>query len=789
MTFRELKKKIRYYKPAFNMDRILIHYKRQAILKWVFVCLCILFVYVLFFDAPERVIGTTYISTALFLLWVASEFFYNSLYKRALKKGIHPLAASLLLSLSGRDITKSFLSSKEGKILFSRLGIPQKAVKGFLASTDRSTFSLDEYRLSLDVMIGLSHIFASLVERDPALEKFLFSYSVQKEQVINVSRWLERRFTTSFEKGRWWARENLLRIPSVGTKLSFGRASLLEEFSLPIIDRYSDVLEEYFSEEMDRIQKTLIRSKEANALIVGGKEEEHIIPILEKKIAQGDIHPLLEYKQLFVLDADALVSSTKEKAVFENTFVRILNQIISAGNVILVIPDMPGFITNALSLGSSVPSLLDIYLASTNVQVLAFSESSSYHSVIEPNSVLRERFELILVDEKDTNILRSIVENYVTYFENRGDVFFMYDAIDAIVDGTERYFIGGSPIDEVSDVLVDIRTRIERRGIQVVDKEVVHNLFEEKTGIPMGQVGADERDILLHLEEKLHERIIGQDVAIRAIADAMRRARSGISDPKRPLGSFLFMGPTGVGKTETTKALAANFFKSEDRILRLDMSEYKTEDALDRLIGSFEDDKPGILTSMLRENPYGVLLLDEFEKTHKNVLDLFLQIIDEGVFSDMRGKKVNARNLIIVATSNAGSDMIWEYVRSGNNLKEHTQDIIDEVVKRGIFKPELINRFDGVIVFHPLSTDDLLQIADIMIRKLTKRIRAKGIDLVLSEDAKEYVVEKGSSNEFGARELNRVIQNTVEKKMADLLLSDTVQKGSVVELSRGDLIT
>jgi len=184
-----------------------------------------------------------------------------------------------------------------------------------------------------------------------------------------------------------------------------------------------------------------------------------------------------------------------------------------------------------------------------------------------------------------------------------------------------------------------------------------------------------------------------------------------------------------------------------------------------------------------------VLLLDEFEKTHKNVLDLFLQIIDEGVFSDMRGKKVNARNLIIVATSNAGSDMIWEYVRSGNNLKEHTQDIIDEVVKRGIFKPELINRFDGVIVFHPLSTDDLLQIADIMIRKLTKRIRAKGIDLVLSEDAKEYVVEKGSSNEFGARELNRVIQNTVEKKMADLLLSDTVQKGSVVELSRGDLIT
>jgi ATP-dependent Clp protease ATP-binding subunit ClpC len=306
-------------------------------------------------------------------------------------------------------------------------------------------------------------------------------------------------------------------------------------------------------------------------------------------------------------------------------------------------------------------------------------------------------------------------------------------------------------------------------------------LVEVKTGIPREAAsGSTDTKTLLNLEKILAERIIGQEEGVKAIAAAMRRARAGITNPKRPMGSFLFLGPTGVGKTETTKALADSFFGGESAIIRLDMSEYRTMDALERLIGNFDLGKPGVLTSALRDKPYGVLLLDEFEKTSKDVLDLFLQVLDEGMFADMSGRKVSARNLIIIATSNAGSEMIWQMVKEGGPGALNKEVIIEDIIKRAIFKPELLNRFDGVVVFHPLGRDELTRIAELMVKKFSKSLADKGLEIAITPELINALVEKGSDPTFGARPMNRAIQDKVETMIADKILSGAAQPGTKI---------
>jgi len=320
----------------------------------------------------------------------------------------------------------------------------------------------------------------------------------------------------------------------------------------------------------------------------------------------------------------------------------------------------------------------------------------------------------------------------------------------------------------------------------LVEKEDVFNLVRAKTNIPVGEIKEEERAGLVDMEDILHKRVIGQDEAIKVVSDAVRRARSGIQNSKRPMGTFLFIGSTGVGKTETAKALAEIFFKNEEAISRLDMSEYQGEDAVDKLIGSFENGRSGLLANILREKPYGVLLLDELEKASKGVHDLFLQIIDEGVFSDMKGKKVNARNVVLIATSNAGSDLIWKMSQNNVPYENFKKELVDTIIDRGIFKPEFLNRFDAVVTFQPLKSDELRQIAVLMLGGLRKRLKNQGIDLLINEVLVDYLMKQGSDPKFGARPMNRAIQDKVEIKIAKMLISGKIKNGSTVEFKEED---
>jgi ATP-dependent Clp protease ATP-binding subunit ClpC len=427
------------------------------------------------------------------------------------------------------------------------------------------------------------------------------------------------------------------------------------------------------------------------------------------------------------------------------------------------------------------------YLESRVLQIIAHSTKTDFHYFIETNGNLLERFERLIPEEMGEKASMPAIIEKALELEKSYRLDFSFGSLRAIAESADRYITMGEMPEKALDLLTEIAPWANSKGISLVRESDVNNFVSKKTGIETGEIKIEEAEKIAHLEETLHKRVIGQNVAIESIASAIRRARSGLATPSKPLGSFLFLGPTGVGKTETSKALAESFFGDENKMIRLDMSEYNGPDAVERLIGSFAENKAGLLASKLRDNPYGVLLLDEFEKSASDVLDLFLQILDEGFFTDALGKKVNCRNLIIIATSNAGSSAIWEAVKSGKSLKEEKDKIIDGIIKSLVFKPELVNRFDGVILFEPLLDQELREIALLEIAKLQKRIKEKEIDFMVGEEVVDFLVKKGSDPQFGARSINRAVKNIIEDVVAKKMISGEVKPGGALEIKINDL--
>jgi ATP-dependent Clp protease ATP-binding subunit ClpA len=308
----------------------------------------------------------------------------------------------------------------------------------------------------------------------------------------------------------------------------------------------------------------------------------------------------------------------------------------------------------------------------------------------------------------------------------------------------------------------------------------IAEIFSKKTQIPVGEIEEKERNILLNLEKLIHQRIINQEEAVTEVATAMRRARTKITVRKGPMGCFLFLGPTGVGKTETSKALAEIYFGSEEKMIRLDMSEFQNVNDIPRLLGA--PGQEGLLTTPVREQPFSLILLDELEKAHPNILNLFLQVLDEGHLTDGLGRKVDFKNSIIIATSNAGYQIILQALSDPNKWANLKKDLLDYLFQEGIFHPEFVNRFDAVVVFKPLTQENLLAVADLLLKKLKQNLKEKEIDLVITEPLKQKIVELGYNPVFGAREMRRVVQDKIENVLAQAILTGEIKKGCRVEI-------
>src|SRR3989344_3947079 len=680
-------------------------------------------------------------------------------------------SAPFILSSLDADSVSVFLGSPSGAMTFGRLGIREADVRNFLRGRVKPVLLRDlTIKTSTSKPVNFRDLAEAIVSADNSFLVFLTSRKVSAQDFLGAASWAEYILREIRIERRWWSRYRLGRIPGIGKDWAYGEIPNLTKFARPINETsyYRDASNVLAirRDSAEQLEKVLSRISGANALIVAETNEEAmgVVSALGFMIKEGSAMPQIEHKQMFVLDYVTLIETTKEKSLFEAAMMSALSDSAKAGNIIIVINDLPALLASASTIGSNVLSIFEWYFDLPDINIIVTANSQGFHAVIENNGSLMRRLEKVLVEGVSGTSLLNYLMHEALRIESKAKVLFMYQAVREGAESAERFFFGANSEDKAADLLIESATALKSSGVKIVGREDIMRLVEVETGIPrkINEVNTDN-SILLNLEKILSERVVGQSEAITAVSGAMRRAHAGIGNPSRPLGSFLFLGPTGVGKTETTKALADAFFGGESAIIRLDMSEYRTADALERLIGNFSIGKPGILSSALRDKPYGVLLLDEFEKTSKDVLDLFLQVLDEGIFSDMSGKRVSARNLIIIATSNAGSEFICKTVKQSGSSRLNKDEIISAIIDEEIFKPELLNRFDGVILFHPLDRISLVKIAGLMLKKLNRRLAEKGLELEVTPELVNALVEKGADPTFGARPMNRAIQDKVEK--------------------------
>ena len=618
------------------------------------------------------------------------------------------------------------------------------------------------------------------------------------------------------------------------------------------------------SKEIDRVIQVLSRRTKNNPCLIGepGVGKTAVAEGLAQKIVEGNVPELLKDKRVVTLDLASMVAGAKYRGEFEDRLKKVMEELRTATNVILFIDEMHTIIGAGAAEGAiDAANILKPALARGEIQVIGATTLDEYRKHIEKDAALERRFQPITVDEPTVEDTIKILEGLRDKYEAHHGVKITDEALKAAAELSARYitdrFLPDKAIDLIDEAaskvriftvttppdLKDLEEKIEQlskekeeaisvqdfeRAAKIRDEEKktnqeleerkntwrnkdkeatvsveeIANIVSDWTGVPVNKLQQEESQKLLNMEEILHKRVIGQQEAVKSVARAIRRARVGLKDPKRPIGSFIFLGPTGVGKTELSKALAESMFGDEDAMIRIDMSEYMEKHTVSRLIGSPPGyvgfDEGGQLTEKVRRKPYSVILFDEVEKAHPDVFNILLQILDDGRLTDAQGRTVDFKNTVVIMTSNVGAHTIRKQKTLGfvvdeddlvkNEYEKMKENIMEEL--RRTFRPEFLNRIDDIIVFHALEREHIGEIVDLMLEDLRKRLEDLNINLEISNEAKVFIADKGFDVQFGARPLKRAIQKMVEDKLSEELLKGTIKSGSdvLVDLSGDKLV-
>ena len=616
--------------------------------------------------------------------------------------------------------------------------------------------------------------------------------------------------------------------------------------------------------EIERLMQVLSRRTKNNPCMIGepGVGKTAIIEGLASRIAEGIVPEGMREKRILTLDLSGMVAGTKYRGEFEDRMKKLLREVKNDKNVILFLDEIHTIIGAGGAEGAlDAANILKPSMARGEIQLIGATTINEYRKHIEKDAALERRFQPIMVEEPDAELCKKILEGLKAKFEEHHRVIITDDAIDSAIQLSERYINDRHLPDKAIDVLDEACSKVSLRGYKVPENlEHMETMFQEllvkkeeeikagnfaeasliqKEQMELGkkidstkrrfrkaqekkQLEVGEEDIavvisawtkipvqkltetegvrLRKLEQTLHKRVIGQEEAVTAVAKAVKRGRVGIKSPNRPVGSFLFLGPTGVGKTELAKTLAEALFGKEDAMIRVDMSEYMEKHSVSKMIGSppgyVGHDDGGQLSEKVRRNPYSVVLFDEIEKAHPDVFNILLQVLDDGHITDSQGRKVDFKNTVIIMTSNAGAKAIVEPKKLGFGAKEDAAEDykkmktnVMEEVKR-LFRPEFLNRIDETIVFHALNEEHMKQIVGLMCNELIERVKNQlDIKLIVRDSAKKFIVEKGTDKKYGARPLRRALQNELEDKLAEAILNGDVKSGEevVVHISNKEL--
>ncbi len=621
--------------------------------------------------------------------------------------------------------------------------------------------------------------------QEPNLRETLENFNLKPEEFLEFCRFydfLEKEFERA---KKFWEWENLVKMGTIGRDFATGYTNLLDKFSFDITQSIKKQKFRHFfahQKEVEMLETILAKEENNNALVVGnaGSGRRSIVENLARKCALGQSAEVLNFKKVKVLDLVSLISQVKSEEEVEFFLGRIFSEAENAGNIILVIENLHHYVeTGEKVVGAlNILPLLSPFLDSPNFFFVGITDYAGLHTKLEKFPEFLAKLQKIEVSEVTPKETLQILLDRALRTELTTKVFCSFLAIKEIVALCDQYLPNLPFPEKAMDVLDEAFVLAKKQKIKLIRVSLIHQIMKERTQVPIGEVEEKERKTLLSLEELLHQRVVDQDLAVKEVSAALKRARAQIKLRKGPIGSFLFLGPTGVGKTETAKALAEIYFGSEKKMVRLDMSEFQNLEDIKRLLG--EPGKEGLLTTPILENPFTLLLLDEFEKAHPKILNLFLQVLDEGWVTDGLGRKVDFKNTIIIGTSNAGAPLLFKAVTEQKDWLKVKEELLNYIIENRIFSPELINRFDAVCVFKPLSKEDLLKIAELMLTKIKKQLKEQGIEFVIQESLKEKIVQLSYDPRFGAREMQRVIQEKVGNSLAEAILKGEIKRGAKV---------
>jgi len=569
---------------------------------------------------------------------------------------------------------------------------------------------------------------------------------------------------------------------------SFGWTPLLNRFGQNISQQISNNGSLFtrlatHDESLDQIMNIFRKNGRQNAVLVGpsGVGKTEIIHAFASKLLDGaaDIPSSLKFRQVFILDASALIAAAPGRGELEQLIPRILVEAYRAKNIIICLDNAQLFFEDGVGSVDITNTLLPI-LEAGNLRILLTIDEQRYLKISRRSPELINALNRISIAPVDRAETIEVIQDKSILIEFQHHVTFMYQSF------IEAYRLGERYVHELAMPgkaikLLESAANYSENGL--VTAESVRQAIEKTLNIKISvATGDEEREKLLNLEELIHKRMINQSRAVKVVADALRRARAGVRNQSRPIGTFLFLGPTGVGKSELAKALAGVYFGGEDKIIRLDMNEYSSSKDASRLIADGADNTHS-LTARVMKQPFSVILLDEIEKAHPNVLATLLQMLDEGILRDVKNREISFRDAIVIATSNAGADRIREYIDRGYDIEQFESQFVDELISSNQFRPEFLNRFDEIVMFRPLNKPELLQVVDLMLNSVNKTLSLQKISVNVAIDAKEYLVEAGYDPRLGARPMRRVIQRAVENTVAKQMLSGTVTPGSIIEIS------